>query len=185
MTETTHTPEQGRFIIATLQNAHDLVVEAEILLRAQKWARAYALATFAIEEAGKAWRAQEQFYFDPKAKVARLHHSRKLAAANEMATLFYQVNERAQVDLEELYSEENEILAGEDFNARMAGLYVDFVDGEVVGGPGTMAEDRAHVTVAGAGEVVHIAMHMMWQKFGGPVTKLEDFGGDDPETHAR
>jgi hypothetical protein len=34
MTEATHTPEQGRFIIATLQNAHDLVVEAEILLRA-------------------------------------------------------------------------------------------------------------------------------------------------------
>jgi AbiV family abortive infection protein len=89
MTETTQTPEQGRFIIATLQNAHDLVVEAEILLRAQKWARAYALATFAIEEAGKAWRAHEQFYFDPKANMARLHHSCKLAAANEMATLYY------------------------------------------------------------------------------------------------
>src|SRR5665811_2543823 len=97
---------------------------------------------------------RDRFYFDPKAKVARLHHRRKLAAANEMATLFYQVNERGQVDLEELYSEKNEILAEEDFNARMAGLYVDFVEGEVVGGPGTMAEDRAHVTVAGAGEVV-------------------------------
>jgi hypothetical protein len=33
MTETTRTPDQGRFIVATLQNAHDLVVEAEILLR--------------------------------------------------------------------------------------------------------------------------------------------------------
>ena len=109
VSETSHTPEQGAFIIAVLQNAHDLVVEAEILLRAEKWARAYALATFAIEEAGKAWRAQEQFYLDPKKTIARLHHTRKLAAATEMASLFYQVNERGQVDLEELYSEENEV----------------------------------------------------------------------------
>lgn len=176
MTDSSQTPEQSLFITATLENAHELVVEAEILLNAGKWARAYALATFAIEEAGKAWRAHEQFHFDPKAKVARLHHVRKLAAANEMLSLFYQVNERGQVDFDELYSEENELIAEDDFNARMAGLYVDFVNGEVVGGPNTMSADRAHITVAGAGEVVHVAMRMLWARFGGPGNRREELG---------
>ena len=165
MTESGRSPQQAAFIVAVLQNAHELVVEAEILLRAEKWARAYALATFAVEEAGKAWMADSHFAFEPLKKLARARHPVKLAAANEMVKLFYMVNVRGEIDAEELFSEENEQMAQDDFDARMAGLYVDFEDGEVVGGPGTMTPKQAHITTAQAGEIVHIAMNLLWSRY--------------------
>jgi AbiV family abortive infection protein len=48
--------------------------DAETLLKAERWARAFALATFAVEETGKAWLADQTIAFDPKRRIKRVHH---------------------------------------------------------------------------------------------------------------
>jgi hypothetical protein len=53
------------------------------------------------------------------------------------------------MNIDEVYSEAHVFWSEEDFNNRMAGLYVDFVDGEVVGGPQGMSADHAGALSSG------------------------------------
>lgn len=168
MDEPKPTPEQSEFVLATLRNASALITDAAILWQADRYARAYALATFAVEEAGKAWRADRQLASEPLTEFARLNHRAKLTAARQMFHMYVMTRvQGGEVDTERLFSEEHELAAQDEFNARMAGLYVDFVDGRVVGGPDTMSMERSyHATYQGR-QVVQVALELLWGKNGG------------------
>jgi hypothetical protein len=55
---------------------------------------------------------------------------------------------------EEWFSEDRAYLAEDDFYTRMAGLYVDLIDGEIVGSPASITADQARAAVEAAGIVV-------------------------------
>lgn len=166
MTEALESPQESAFIIATLQNAHELVVDAEILLKHDRWARSFALATFAVEETRKAWLADHTLAFEPRRTVKGVRHEGKIELPM-LVSLYYQVELNGLVNLENVYSEEHEFWSGEDFDNRMAGLYVDFVGGQVVGGASTTSPQHARDTGQWAAAVTHIGMGFLWTKHGG------------------
>lgn len=55
---------------------------------------------------------------------------------------------------EEWFSEDHAYLAEDDFYTRMASLYVDLIDGEIVGSPASITADQARAAVEAAGIVV-------------------------------
>lgn len=167
MTEALGSPQESAFIIATLQNAHELAVDAEILLKHDRWARAFALATFAVEETGKAWLADQTLAFEPRRTIKRVRHEGKIQQARQMVSLYYQVQVNGVVNLENVYTDEHEFWSVEDFDNRMAGLYVDFVDGQIVGGASTTSPEHARDTVKWAVAVTRIGMGFLWTKHGG------------------
>jgi hypothetical protein len=58
----------------------------------------------------------------------------------------------------EWFSEDHDYSAEEDFESRMAGVYVDLFNGEVIGGAGSIGEERAKHLVALASSVVHLGI---------------------------
>jgi AbiV family abortive infection protein len=157
---------QSELLHAILQNAHDLVIDAETLLERGRWARAHALATLAMEEAGKAWLTHghlQQAWSDPLPKHP-WRHQQKLEAARQMAA-FAGMVEAGVGDLVALYAEEHTQLAEDDFFTRMTALYVDLRDGEVIGGSTAISQDRAQETCSLARPVVRAAMTLMWPSF--------------------
>ncbi|HVE95064.1 MAG TPA: AbiV family abortive infection protein [Acidimicrobiales bacterium] len=162
---------QSAFMLAVLQNAHALVADAEVLLSRERWARAHALATLAMEEAGKAWLADQLFQFAPDQPLPPRgwRHEEKLGAAREMHALVGMLRESRTIDMNEWFSEGHQYAAEYDFFTRMTGLYVDLQDGEVVGGPQAVTPGIARATVGLAGPLVHAALQLLWVRYGGPV----------------
>lgn len=178
----------ARYIIATLVNAHDLASDALVLLEAERYARAFALATFAIEEVGKACLVNERLLFRAERPFKRDRHETKITAARQMVALWESLG-RGEINMDEWFSEAHEYEAEDDFYSRMAGLYVD-VDrglGEVVGGGSDITAELAAELVSLAGYVAHVAMQLMWVTNGGPVQDPDSpspEGSDEPQAGA-
>lgn len=158
----------ARYIIAILRNAHDLASDALVLLEAERYARAFALATFAIEEAGKASLTDERLTFREENPFRTDRHETKLTAARQMLALWESLG-RGVINTDEWFSEAHGFDADHDFYSRMAGLYVDADPklGEVVGGGADITAERAAELVSLAGYAAHVAMQLMWVRNGG------------------
>lgn len=160
----------ARFIVAALNNAHGLASDAGVLLEARRYARAFALATFAIEEAGKAWLTDERLRFLAKRPFKQDRHETKIAAARQMLALYESLG-RGVVNTDEWFSESHDYDADDDFYSRMAGLYVD-ADVEldrVMGGGSDISPERAEEFVMLAGYAAHVGMQFLWSANGGRV----------------
>lgn len=162
----------ARFIIAALNNAHGLASDAAVLLDAGRYARAFALATFAIEETGKAWLTDERLRFRAKKPFKQDRHETKIAAARQMLALYESLG-RGVVNTDEWFSESHDYAADDDFYSRMAGLYVDAdVDFDrVVGGGADISSGQAEELVMLAGYAAHVGMQFLWVANGGPVAE--------------
>jgi len=169
-TERDPTSLGARYIVATLSNAHSLASDARVLLDAGRYARAFALGTFAIEEAGKAWLTDERLRWDDKRAFKHDRHDVKIAAARQMLA-FDEGVRRGVVNADEWFSESHHYDAEDDSYSRMAGLYVDVdVDfARVVGGGVGITAQRAETTVMLAGRTAHTAMQLLWIANGGPI----------------
>lgn len=156
--------ERARNLIrAALENAHALLADAQLMFDHERWARAHGLAVFAMEEIGKAWLAQHpDAYSGGKGLEPSRDHQQKLTAARQMMSLFEQISAHRPIDVEEWFSEGHGYEAEKDFNDRMAGLYVDLVNSEVVGGSSSVPQVQAESTLALADEVVHAGLRVLW-----------------------
>ncbi|QJW38749.1 AbiV family abortive infection protein [Cellulosimicrobium protaetiae] len=157
----------ARYIVATLRNAHELASDAMILFEAGRYARAFALGTFAIEEAGKARLTDDRLRYDSTKPFKKDRHEVKIAAARQMLA-FAEGVRSGVVNIEDWFSEMHDYDAEDDFFSRMAGLYVD-VDDEagVVGGGAGITAEQAEEAVTLAGLAAHTAMSLMWEANGG------------------
>ena len=109
----------ARFIIAGLNNANGLASDASALLEARRYARAFAPATFAIEETGKAWLTDERPRFRAKKPFKQDRHETKIAAARQMLALYESLG-RGVVNTDEWFSESHDYDADDELCSRMA-----------------------------------------------------------------
>jgi AbiV family abortive infection protein len=151
-----------QFMAATLRNAHSLLADAQLLFGNERWARAQALATLSTEEIGKAWLAWQAMlaYPDAPIKPAR-QHAEKITAAREYLA-FASGFLAGRVDVDEWFSEGHAYAADHDFFTRMAYLYVDVVDDEVVGGSTEATQGDAERALDVADAAVHLALRGLW-----------------------
>jgi AbiV family abortive infection protein len=147
---------------AISKNAHELLEDAQLLLDHERWARAFALATFAAEEIGKGWIFHQQYHFEGrKAFKVSTNHRAKLEAARQMLALYESVSESNVIDAEKWFSEEHNFRADNDFMTRMTHLYVEVVDNRVVGGSDGVGREDAQMAVGFANAVVHLGIQML------------------------
>ena len=140
--------------LAAEANARELINDAEVLLEAACWPRAYALAVLAHEEFGKGLMAMALVSACPNVRTpTRLReltggHMRKLMSAYEheaMAGSYEQMAERLRS--QELARGANE--------RKQRGLYVDFVDDGSLRLPSEVGEDEARTQVASVRKTVY------------------------------
>ena len=112
-------------IVALNRNARDLLSDAQVLLQNGRQARAFVLSVLAREEAGKALMVLAKEMGDPDVQSAQLrNHKEKLLSAN-VAELFL------GGELTQLVSAAQDLRNDKTHEAKMAGLYVDIVEGEL------------------------------------------------------
>lgn len=112
-------------IVALIRNAHDLLSDAQVLLEHGRHARAFALSVLAREEAGKALMVLAKEMGDPEVQPAHLrNHKEKLLSAN-VAELFL------GGELAQLVGAAQALRKDKTHDEKMAGLYVDIVEGQL------------------------------------------------------
>lgn len=150
-------------IEAALANAHELLADSQLLLGGERWARAHALAVFAMEEIGKAWLAYQHLGFADKGATLQpsRDHVAKLIAAHQMESFVAQSIANRSIDMEVWFAEDHDYAAQDDFDERMAGVYVDLVDGAVVGGTRSVSKQQAEYKIDVANSVVHFGLAVM------------------------
>ncbi len=138
--------------LAAEANARELINDAEVLLAAGRWPRAYALAVLAHEEFGKGLMAMALVAAHPAARQsARLReltgdHIRKL-----MSTYQHDAVVGGEWEAELLESPE---LARSANERKQRGFYVDFADDGSLRLPSEIGEDEARAQVASVRETV-------------------------------
>jgi len=139
--------------LAAEENARELINDAEVLLAAARWPRAYALAVLAHEEFGKGLMAMALAAAHPNLRQpARLReltggHIRKLTSTYE---------HEAQVGPPERWAEvwRSQELARSANERKQRGLYVDFADDGSLRLPSDVGEEEARAQVASVRETV-------------------------------
>jgi AbiV family abortive infection protein len=139
--------------LAAEENARELINDAEVLLAAARWPRAYALAVLAHEEFGKGLMAMALAAAHPNLRQpARLHeltgdHIRKLISTYEHG---------AQVSPPERWAEvwRSQELARSANERKQRGLYVDFADDGWLRLPSDVGEEEARAQVASVRKTV-------------------------------
>jgi AbiV family abortive infection protein len=149
---------QDRDTIITLRdaaasNSLSLTHDARLLLLGSRWAGAYALATLAVEEAGKAWLCQEKLLGIPGINKKRLRtdHVGKSIAARQMLAMRTEAS-KGEINIDAIFGEHHDYAADDAHYLRLLGLYVDLTDSGVAGGASSIDAD----TATGA---VHLAIH--------------------------
>jgi AbiV family abortive infection protein len=139
--------------IAAEANARELISDAEVLLAAGRWPRAYALAVLAHEEFGKGLMAMVLVAAHPAARQpARLReltgdHRRKLTSTYEHEAMVGGSGWQAELRRSpELARSANE--------RKQRGFYVDFADDGSLRMPSEIGEDEARTQVASVRETV-------------------------------
>ena len=129
---------------AAAENSVSLTNDAHLLLLAGRWAAAHALATLAVEEAGKTWLCHEKLTGVPGINKSRLQrdHEGKAIAARQMLAYLAGTAESV-VDLDEVYGDHHEHAADYAHHLRMLGLYVDLTDLGIEGGADSVDEQSA------------------------------------------
>lgn len=133
--------------LAAEANARELVNDAEVLLAAGRWPRAYALAVLAHEEFGKGLMAVALATAHPDAQQpARLReltagHIRKLVSTFQHEAMVGRPDREAKL----LGSPE---LARNMNERKQRGFYVDFADDGSLRLPSEIGEDEARAQVA-------------------------------------
>jgi AbiV family abortive infection protein len=135
---------------AAAKNAMSLTHDAQLLLLGSRWAGAYALATLAVEEAGKAWLCHGQLcgIHGVNRKILD-NHVGKAIAAREMLAMLTEASKR-EININEVFDEHHDYAADDAHLLRKLGLYVDLTDVGIAGGPDSVKEEdaRASVTLA-------------------------------------
>ena len=98
----------------------------------------HGLATLALEEVGKAWLAHLSAAIDEAPRP--VGHVGKLIAAREFAAMYSSFQREGHSRYGGVVLR-GPCLAEDDFYTRMAGLYVDLIDGEIVGSPASITAD--------------------------------------------
>jgi len=133
--------------LAAEANARELISDAEVLLAAGRWPKAYALAVLAHEEFGKALMAMPLVTAHPSARQpARLReltggHTRKLTSTYQHEAMVGGPERHAEL----LQSPELACSANE---RKQRGFYVDFADDGSLRLPSEIGEDEARAQVA-------------------------------------
>src|SRR6478752_6213499 len=97
---------------AISKNAHDLLEDAVLLLEHERWARAFALATFAVEEIGKGWIFHQRHHSEgQKAFKVSTNHRAKIEAARQLLAMYESVSETNVLDAEKMFAEEHSFRA--------------------------------------------------------------------------
>ncbi len=139
--------------LAAEANARELINDAEVLLAAGRWPRAYALAVLAHEEFGKCNMAMALVAAPPAARTpARLReltgdHKRKLASTLQHEAMVGGPDQEAKL----LGSPE---LARNANERKQRGFYVDFADDGSLRLPSEIGEDEARAQVASVRKTV-------------------------------
>jgi len=155
-----------RYAAAVAGNARDLLADAELLLGAGRWARAYALAVLASEEWGKACAVITLSFIPPEARAAipvrelLEDHRMKMAGALLMRILDAgrpgvagRVAGMAGL-ADVLRAAEQQ--AGDANTAKQRGLYADLLGDGTLLLPSDVSESEAGEAVARAREVAAI-----------------------------
>lgn len=129
---------------AAAANAANLVEDARLLFKAERWAGTHGIATLALEEVGKAWLCHQKLVgLDGiTLKDLRSDHVHKAIAARQFIETAWQASQDV-FNVNEVYGEHHDFAAEYSHSLRLTGLYVDLEDSEVVGGAGSVTKDKA------------------------------------------
>ena len=135
------------FVRETLDNSQGLLTEARLLFTHERWARAFALAILAQEEAAKALLTlAEAMPHNDLADLKPTRHEDKLTAAALTELVFFG-------DLEDIVTQARQISGGAKHREKLAALYVD-LRSDGLHSPASITRESAQDAVAQAENLV-------------------------------